>query len=529
METQRRQAPNLREGMMENNGGITLSRRNLWAFSAGGVGRDMTYHLYNSFLFLFITFTKLLTVRQFAVMNVIMVVYRIWDAINDPVMGGIVEATRSRFGKFKPWILTGAVITAISIIGLFCLPATGWSYVVVFAVFYFLLDIGYTMNDIGYWAMLPALAREEKDRNRLTSFSALFAGLGMLIITSAVPPLTAGDFAIGGSANRAYAVIAIVTAVILIVCQAMTCFCVKEKRFVSEAESHDRQGFKAMIRVIKNNDQLLWAVVFALFFLTGNTIVGAANTLYIYITFGYQGLLGTIVGALGGMSGFFVMLFFPKVAEKFKRKELVTYAVIACIIGNVLLLLSYLAVPAYGSEWDSLYTAKLVGVSVAAFFTSISAQFIWLVIVISFSNCVEYNDLKTGRRNEAAIFSLRPFVVKMSSALGQLGTFIIYMGTGLKTVSDGIAAAENAANEGILTASEKNAAIKEILNGVENWRGIVLICLICFIPVVFDLAGLYFYRKKCTLTEERYAGINAQIAERDAALISAGEMKVLEE
>ncbi|GHT67000.1 melibiose:sodium transporter MelB [Spirochaetia bacterium] len=514
---------------METKGGITLSRRNLWAFSIGGIGRDMTYYLYNNFLFLFITFTKILTVQQFALMNVIMVVYRIWDAVNDPIMGGIVEATKSRFGKFKPWILIGAFVTAISIIGLFCLPATGWNYVVLFAVFYFLLDIGYTMNDIGYWAMLPALAREEKDRNRLTSFSALWAGFGMLLATMLVPLLTAGDFTIGGSANRAYFWVAIGTAFFLIAFQSMTCFCVKEKRFVSEAESRERQGFKALLRVIKNNDQLLWTVAFSMIHLTGLAIVGAANTLYIYITFGYQGILGAIVGALGGMSGFFVMLFYPRIAEKFRRKQLVSYAVIAVVIGNVLLLLSYLAIPAYGVEWDALYTAKLIGVTVAAFFTGISSQFIWLVIVISFSNCVEYNDLKTGQRNEAAIFSLRPFVVKMSSALGQLGTFVIYITTGLKTVSDGIASAENAANKGLLTALEKDTAIRGILSGVEHWRGIMLISIICLIPVVCDLAALYVYRRKCALTEERYADINAQIAERDAALISAGEMKVIEE
>ena len=136
--------------------------RNKWIYSLGGVGRDLAYSLYTYFLLTFILYTKEVTDGQFAAISIIMVICRIWDGINDPIMGGIIENTRSKFGKFKPWILIGAITNAIVLVLIFSLPLKGTAFVIAFTFLYLIWDITYTMNDIGYWSMLPSLTSEPR-------------------------------------------------------------------------------------------------------------------------------------------------------------------------------------------------------------------------------------------------------------------------------------------------------------------------------------------------------------------------------
>ena len=80
-------------------------------FSLGTVGRDFLYNLFNGYLMTFILFTKTIDNAMLSIVGVIIVLARIFDAFNDPIMGGIVENTRSQWGKYKPWQLIGAVLT----------------------------------------------------------------------------------------------------------------------------------------------------------------------------------------------------------------------------------------------------------------------------------------------------------------------------------------------------------------------------------------------------------------------------------
>ena len=203
-------------------------KRNLWTFSAGGFGRDFMYNLFNTQMYTFILLTKNLTDAEAAIIGVVIMIARIWDAVNDPLMGGIIENTRTRWGKFKPWIMLGAVTNSILVFFLFWVPLKGMEYVIFFGVAYILLDVTYTMNDIGYWSMLPALSSNPANRDMLSSVANIFAGVGGAIVGFVTPILTVGNLAIGGSAVKAYPVIAIIAAVLFIGCQTMTCICVKE-------------------------------------------------------------------------------------------------------------------------------------------------------------------------------------------------------------------------------------------------------------------------------------------------------------
>ena len=84
-------------------------KRNLLLFPLGTVGRDAVYALINSFLLTFVLFTRSLNAAQLTAITAIMVAARIFDALNDPIMGSIIEHTHSRFGKFKPWLTIGVL------------------------------------------------------------------------------------------------------------------------------------------------------------------------------------------------------------------------------------------------------------------------------------------------------------------------------------------------------------------------------------------------------------------------------------
>ena len=135
----------------------TITKRNLIFFPLGTVGRDAVYSLISSYLLTFVLFTHALNGAQVAAITGIMVAARVFDALNDPVMGNIIERTKTKYGKFKPWIVAGMISTSVVIYLMFNVRLEGWSFVWFFGVMYFAFSIAYTMGDISYWGMIPAL------------------------------------------------------------------------------------------------------------------------------------------------------------------------------------------------------------------------------------------------------------------------------------------------------------------------------------------------------------------------------------
>ncbi|MBR5742495.1 MAG: MFS transporter, partial [Clostridia bacterium] len=125
-----------------------ITRRNLLMFPLGTVGRDMMYNLVTSYLLTFVLFTRYLDAAQLTAITAIMVAARVFDALNDPIMGNVIERTRTRWGKFKPWLAIGILSTAAVIYAAFNVSLQGWGFVVFFGVIYFLYSITYTMHDI---------------------------------------------------------------------------------------------------------------------------------------------------------------------------------------------------------------------------------------------------------------------------------------------------------------------------------------------------------------------------------------------
>ncbi|MBQ6358186.1 MAG: MFS transporter, partial [Clostridia bacterium] len=265
------------------------NKQNLIMFPLGTVGRDMVYNLVNNFLLTFVLFTRELTAGQLSAITAIMVGARLFDALNDPIMGNIIERTRTKHGKFKPWIFAGMISTSLVIYAAFNVKLQGWSFVWFFGLIYFLFSITYTMGDISYWGMIPSLSADGDARNTFTARATLFAGIGGTTAGILIPMLTTGANAIGGSTTVAYGRIALAIAIL---CPAFLCFVlfgVHEDRSYND-EPVPPASFKKIWTTLTVNDQLLWiALIFLIHEISNAVILSGVDSTYIYFEFGYEG------------------------------------------------------------------------------------------------------------------------------------------------------------------------------------------------------------------------------------------------
>lgn len=496
--------------------------KNMLMFSLGTIGRDFLYFLFNSFLMTFILFTKTTDNKMLMVVGAIIVVARIFDALNDPIMGGIVENTRTKWGKYKPWQLLGAVLTGAVIISVFCVKLDGWSYIGFLAFAYLMFSITFTMNDISYWGMLPSLTSDEHERNKLTSCAQLLASAGIGLASLLIPLFTTGSLAKWG-APTGYKVIGIISAVLMVLFQLFTILGVKEKPLPPiKPDKSDKLTLKKMFQTIAKNDQLLWCALIMLIFSIGTGVVGGGLlTMYVYFEFGYEGGYTLLIGLGYGIISTLFTATYPWLSKKFGRNKILYSAGIATIFGFALMLIFALAIPT-GAPKSSEWFAKFILIAVAYTFIGYGAGF-YMIMVINMANTVEYNEWKYGQRNESLIFSLRPFTAKLSSALTQALVIGVYAVASITTYTNAISNIENEASKNLITNKVKMEKITEIINKVSLQDRQILVSCMCIIPIVFMIVALILYKKKCTLSETRLAEMVKETEARKLALAGATE------
>ena len=509
--------PIKRESIMSENSVSTerLSKRNLWGYSMGGIGRDMAYQLVNTYLLTFILFTKELTTAQFASISVIMILCRIFDGCNDPFMGSLIEITRTKIGKFKPWILAGVITNVAVIMALFWVPLTGKNYVIFFVFGYLLWGITYTMNDISYWGMMPSLTSNPQDRNNLATLANIGAGIGAALAIVSIPFFTAGKFTIGGNAVTAYGVISAVVCALFIACQIMTVLVVKEKPLPPVATVNgEKRTLKEMFKVIFHNDQLKPVMISMLFYSVGSAIMMGLSTYWIYFRFGYQGFLVTLFTVLSGISAV-IIVFYPMLSKKHSRRWIAKLSMGMIFTGYTLLLVLGLIT---GATKASGNIGIFVMLALCGAFASFGQTLFYQVLTISVANTVEYNEYTTGLRDEGVIFACRPFTTKLGSAICVGITSATLMILGVNNVTKKIAEQENLMNMGITASEEiKLAKINEIIAGVSPSVPQWLIVAMTVLPLLILAVSFIVYFKKYNISEERYDEICAEIAKRKLA------------
>ena len=485
---------------------LKLRKKNLIMFPLGTVGRDMVYYLFTSCIMTFVLFTRSLTNSQFAAITAIVVAARIFDALNDPIMGNIIERTRTRWGKFKPWLVIGILSTSVVVYLAFNTDLQGWSFVWFFGIIYFMYSITYTMHDISYWGMVPALSSDANARNQFTARATLFAGIGGTIASVLIPMFTVGDMAIGGSTTTAYGIIALIVCIIAPLFLCFTIFGVREKREYTEAPP---VSFKKIWKTITGNDQLLWiSLIFLLQQIGNGFIVSGIGSTYIYFDFGYEGGLFSLFSIVGMSVTAFLMIFYPAISRKIKRKKLMGILAAISLVGYAVMLAAGLFLP---SDMTKFWMV-VVGYMLSNF-----GQYgYYLIMMISIINTVEYNEYRTGERDEAIIASLRPFLTKLASALIVLITNASYIIFGVTGYTNRISDFENQCARKLITESEKISSISGVISGIEPGKTLALLLCMVIIPCALMLVSYVLYKKHYKLDEDEYARICSELEARKA-------------
>ena len=209
-----------------------LKGKEKFAYGIGAVGKDKVYMLSASYVLYY--YQDIMGVSAVA-MGVILFIARIFDAFNDPIMGIIVAKTKTKWGKFRPWLFIGTLTNAIVLYLMFAAPPalSGSGLVAYAAVTYILWGVTYTMMDIPYWSMIPAFTESGKERENLSALSRSCAGGGSSIITiiTVLSVSTLGKLAGGKSASEierlGYRYFALVIAVLFFIFITNTCLSIK--------------------------------------------------------------------------------------------------------------------------------------------------------------------------------------------------------------------------------------------------------------------------------------------------------------
>lgn len=378
-----------------------LTWKSKLSFGLGAFGKDAVYAIVSTFLLYFLTDIKGVAP---AFVGTLFLVARIFDAVNDPLMGVIVDNTRSKFGKFRPWIMLGTVLNSIVLVLLYLnIGLSGKAYATYVAILYILWGLTYTIEDIPYWSMVPSLTNDPNERDQISSIPRFFASLAWLVVGSGGFTIIA--FLGNGNHASGFSKFAMIIALIFIVASTITCLNCKE---AYETKSNtEKTTVKKMLEILFKNDQVLVVLGIAVFFNLGYQLENSFATYYFkYVVGSTSGALFSVYTGVAGVAQMVTLALFPSISSKIGRPTSYLLAGISQIIGFVLLLICGIVCP---------LNAFMVGVCSAII--NIGIGFMLVLVTVSLADVVDYGEYKFGTRNESIIFSMQTFVVKLAGAI----------------------------------------------------------------------------------------------------------------
>ena len=485
-------------------------KRSKWSYAVGCTGRDMCYTLVSMYLLIYIQYTGLVDPTQWLVLTGIIVLCRVWDAVNDPMMSTIIANTRTRLGKYRPWLLGGALTNALALILMFTVRFdNGWANVVFIGVAYLLWETTFTMNDVSYWSLLPALSEDKEDRDKLTAMVAVFASVGAFTAAGLVPIFTTGN-AIDG-----YRVFGIAFSIFFVLCQLLVFFFThdnKHDKFIlskEELEAEPKEEtitLKDMVKILFRNKQVLVMALVVLFYSTASGFLISFGQNFFYFKFGYDGnkvFLFTVVYAVGTLVS---QALCPMITKKFKRSQIVKVSLFITILGYALFFI-FANLPIS----PDLCFILLCSFGILVF----GGQGVfYLTMLIMLTNTIEYDEWQSGDRNEAVIFSVRPFMVKLSSAIQTGIVSISLVICGLYEITEKIGDLEIDKNLGKISQEQLFSTATELLSKANDIQLFGLSISMTIIPILLFVATYFIIKKKYIIDEELYERMTREIAER---------------
>ncbi len=452
---------------------MKLTGKEKVSYGLGAVGKDMVYMLSASYVLYY--YQDLLGVNPFA-MGVILLVARVFDAFNDPIMGIIVAKTRTRWGKFRPWLFIGTLLNAVVLYLLFSAPPAldGAGLVAYAAVVYILWGVTYTMMDIPYWSMIPAFTESGKEREGLSAMARTCAGVGSGLIVMA----TVACVALFGGDNEAagFSRFALLVAVLFVLFITITCINIREKSTVNVEAPTVGEMFRSLLK----NDQAVTVVIAIVLintamYITSNLVIyffkydfGGNDWRTAYTTFN---IFGGVIQVLA------MMVMFPLLRKFFSALKTFYIGLGMAFAGYAsLLILSFTNM------------ANVFLLFIPAFFIFGANGILSVLTTVFLANSVDYGEWKNNRRDESVIFSMQTFVVKLAS---------------------GVAALIASVCLGIFHMDDSDGAALAAQSSVIGLRMTMTV-----LPIIGLVIALFYFRKKFLLTQEKVDELTRELKER---------------
>ena len=462
------------------------TKMNKICFGLGTVGRDALYSLVSMYLLVHLTDVVRFSNDGLFAIGIVLTFFGVFDAIIDPFVGAIVDNTKTRWGKFKPWILIGMIGTGILTVLMFHnFDMTETGHIILLAVTYLLFSIFFSLNDIAYWSLMPAISKDQKVREGVGAFARICANVGMfamVLIYLNVPDMFSW---LNMNDRDVYFIFAIIVAIIMWIFQSITLIGVREDR--SYVEKAEHTGLKELWRALVGNDQLLITAVSMALFMIGYCTTTGFGTYYFKYAYKNEDVY-MVFAAVLAVAQLTALSVFPLFRKKFTRKQLYTGSMIAVTISYVVFFLSF--------EWLPLIVIAGLGL----FFAQ---AFIQLLMLLFLADAVEYGEWKLGRRNEAASFAVQPFINQFGGALSKGVVSFTLIISGINAIIDSIE--KNPANEVEIIAAMPASAV---------W---IMKISMMILPLICILVGFILYQKKFKIDEQMYAKILADLEERKNA------------
>ena len=453
-----------------------FGKKQFAAYGLGAVGKDMVYALSASYIMYY--YQDILGLSATFV-GFILMIARVFDAANDPFMGVVVAKTNSRWGKFRPWLFTGTILNAFVLYALFAAPAvSGKALMIYFAVMYILWGVTYTMMDIPFWSMIPAVTSTTKDRENLSVVGRTCAGVGYALIN--VFTVMAVSKLGSGIERTGFRLFALIIAILFVIFILFTCFTIHEQK----VENMQTTSVKEMFKALFNNDQAIVTVVTIV--LINSALYITSNLLIYFFKYDIGGTTWkdayTLFTSVGGISQILgMMVVYPILRSKLSNTIIFKLGLCLAIFGYAFLL----ALCLLG------YSSVLTMLMVPGVMIFVANGILTVLTTVFLANTVDYGEVKTGHREESVIFSMQTFVVKAASGLAVFITGVSLDLIGL-TSKDGL-------GEGIPTFGSPLLGLR---------------LLMTILPMIGLVLALVLFTRKFILTDEKAEQIRKQLEEK---------------
>ncbi len=388
-------------------------------YGIANAGQCFGYNIIaGSYLSLF--FTKVFGVPPAAV-AAMMLILGLWDTFNDPLMGTIVDKTRTRYGKLRPYLLIVPIPLGIATILLFAGPellgdkVTDVAKIIYMFVTYFFWELFYTLGDVPFWGMSAAISPSPSDRTRVISsarfISGILGGISTPILTVLMDLSNKGTIPL--SLSQVFLLMSILSATYGMGLFSLAGFCTKERVVQTIKEPSILDGFKALVK----NKPLLLIVI-------GNVLgaiggIGGFFQAYYYSEVVQMNSLTIIIYLPGTILGFITYLLIPKVKEKFDNKQIIFLnGFVRLVVGIIVFLVG---VKCFTNLWV-VVPLLMVQNFLFSFFNTINM----VIPTEMIGDTIDYMEWKTGERNEGVSFSVLTFVGKLTGSIsGTIGNALL--------------------------------------------------------------------------------------------------------